>query len=53
MAAKSVADFIDNLSSINRPRYIRKGKGAYVVAVIYQVSGFTIYYAMEAKDVFI
>ena len=53
MAAKSVAGFTDDLSGINRPGYIRKGRGAYVVAVIYQVSDFTIHCAVEAMDAFI
>ncbi len=53
MAAKSIANFIDDLSDINRPGHIRKGKRAYVVTVIYQVSDFTIHCAVETKDAFI
>jgi len=53
VAAKSVAGFTDDLSGISRPGYIRKGRGAYVVAVIYQVSDFAIHCAVEAMDAFI
>ena len=53
VVAKSVVGFTDDLSGISRPRYIRKGRGPHVVAVIYQVSGFTIPCAVEAMDAFI
>ena len=48
-----MVDFIDDLSGINKLGYIKKGKRAYMVVVIYQISGFIIYCIVKAKDVFI
>ena len=35
MATKSIASFTDDLSGISRLKYIRKGRRAYMVVVIY------------------